>query len=1241
MKKNNIFKKTFLIIVFAIIPLMLVIGAASWIMLSEERIKPQYNPNSAFYQYLNGQEVTYDGSSKLPSSTYITIDSNVTYKYRKVGEITYTTGAPTNAGEYYINFSSSLDETEGGYPSSDVYFKINKATLSNPTVSVLYNQFETDTEDEYENYFSTEMNTSNIQYTSVFKFNEVEVPGTTIYSDSNSLSVGTYEYQYTFTPDSDNFNIYKDKVYITTYATVRYLDDDGSTELKKEYLALKSEITKFDPITSNYSNLGAYAEEKEELLNWYINGTAVVFPYKVTNNIDMVAEWKYTEHKLILENLEGHETETESREISYTIKTLPGEIVNPNLDYKYFKWWKLGDNKGPTNIIIDESTYLIYSGKTYTAYFYDIIVIDIIEINYSTSNRTFANLKSEVLKSSNISIADEKVSISDFSGILDFTYIHNGYYYYGNLNSISDGYEKSLTTTSYIAGSTYITKMKLSNTLAPYVIQYVSGDATSYIDGNNSYEAAIKYKTALIGSTLYTIEDAIAAANKSASSSNKVTISFCGSTTNYVETCFTNIDFETDNLNFNLKDVYKSEITISSYVTIFVPYEDSLTTKKEVKDKESTLGYGVFSSLRIFQNTILNFSANSSLIIGAEIDYAQPTTTKVLARGVIVNYGTLNFLGTSSLISYGFLKGGINDVNEPIGLINIYNGATAKESMVTYDFPGGTTTTAILKTAFPTNAWSLHSISCRSIIYSGASYSAYTWILDVEASASVIATSGNCLFKASEINDETYIEKWAVPARTTDENKDALYTITGSNQIAGQRDVIRLKGKYTDNSFSIEIDGTGFSSSPSIALPLGFMDITLLDGSQLTLGNASYLFMPGSINTINEGASLTVNSGINISFADYTNHLAHTNATGPKTDYDYKTYCVDKNPAKLIVNGTLTCNGNIGGYISTNSENSKLKFNNATLQSSFESLFCAYGASEDSGYVTYKVTGFYAYGLIYDGSTSKITNFNKTTYYGDLNNDEYCWSGSHGNTTNSIYGSVSGATEAGGCIAADTLITLADGTQKMVKDLLSTDLLLAFNHITGKFEVTPIAYIICHDNEDVNHRIIQLNFDDGTNIKIIYEHVFFDVELNKYVAITEDNVDEFINHHFTKFNESNEIEHIKLVSYDIYYEVTRSYEVVTYSNLVAITNNLVSASAYIDPLLNVFEFNSNYQYDEEKMIDDINKYGLFTYEEFSHLITQDVFNMHNVAYLKVAVGKGIMTWEDIIWLINAYYLYTD
>ena len=70
----------------------------------------------------------------------------------------------------------------------------------------------------------------------------------------------------------------------------------------------------------------------------------------------------------------------------------------------------------------------------------------------------------------------------------------------------------------------------------------------------------------------------------------------------------------------------------------------------------------------------------------------------------------------------------------------------------------------------------------------------------------------------------------------------------------------------------------------------------------------------------------------------------------------------------------------------------------------------------------------------------------------------------------------------------------------------------------------------------------------------------------------------------------------------------------------------------IDGLFNIFEVDvSTMKYDAETMAEDIKKHGLYTYEEFNTL---------NGQYLKVAVGKGIITIEQISKLIERHaYLF--
>ena len=70
--------------------------------------------------------------------------------------------------------------------------------------------------------------------------------------------------------------------------------------------------------------------------------------------------------------------------------------------------------------------------------------------------------------------------------------------------------------------------------------------------------------------------------------------------------------------------------------------------------------------------------------------------------------------------------------------------------------------------------------------------------------------------------------------------------------------------------------------------------------------------------------------------------------------------------------------------------------------------------------------------------------------------------------------------------------------------------------------------------------------------------------------------------------------------------------------------------------VNIFEYDENMKIDEAKKQADIEKYGLYTYEEFAEYLSIEQFNALPFSYLKVAVAQGKLTWEDIIDLI-AYF----
>jgi len=225
------------------------------------------------------------------------------------------------------------------------------------------------------------------------------------------------------------------------------------------------------------------------------------------------------------------------------------------------------------------------------------------------------------------------------------------------------------------------------------------------------------------------------------------------------------------------------------------------------------------------------------------------------------------------------------------------------------------------------------------------------------------------------------------------------------------------------------------------------------------------------------------------------------------------------------------------------------------------------------------------------------------------------------------------------CITADTLITLADGSVKRVDSLTGDEELLIWNHETGELDKASVAYIVDHNGIIDEYEVIHLNFENGKTVKIVGEHVFFDTTLNRYVSINTTNVDSFIGHTFAALNEDNTmLEKVMLVSAEKIIEKTAVYEVVSYKHLTSFTEGILSTSAYLDSLLNVFDIDTaNLAYTPELVQRDIETYGLYTYTDFEGLISEEAFELYNAKYLKIAVGKGYIVWDDILDLIDIYF----
>lgn len=220
------------------------------------------------------------------------------------------------------------------------------------------------------------------------------------------------------------------------------------------------------------------------------------------------------------------------------------------------------------------------------------------------------------------------------------------------------------------------------------------------------------------------------------------------------------------------------------------------------------------------------------------------------------------------------------------------------------------------------------------------------------------------------------------------------------------------------------------------------------------------------------------------------------------------------------------------------------------------------------------------------------------------------------------------------CLVEGTLITLADGTTKKVEDLTANDLLLVFNHETGKYDKAPASYII-HMNESAEkYRVITLIFSDGTRVGIVGEHGFFNISVNEYVFINEFNISSFIGNQFYSINNNS----VTLVNYEIEEKITRIYSPISTYYLNCFANGMLTVSNFLDGFVNIFKLDENMKYNEKEMEENINKYGLSNISDFLELADEELIIKFAYQYVGIAIAQGKLSTEKIRWLIETFLL---
>lgn len=931
-------------IVMALILLIVVtiatIAFSSWLITDEITEKPIYQPGTVAKHYLDNQKDIYDGTSQAPTSPLFA-EGELSYQYRKSGDTDYISGKPTNAGIYDIRVTIKENNEK-----VDVGYQIKPKPFSNKfTVQVKGDKFVhtgTAITPKITLMDGTTTLIEETDYTLDYE-NNIALGNATIIITGIGNYEGTLNQEFTIVGTS------KLEIVCTNMQQLTY---NGKSQLPEYTVKCGSDVITDAIVEIQYRdpNTGEYVDGQPTHAGVYaIRFIAKKEGYEDSDMLERKVVINPKEITVTWENLNLVYNKTEQRP---TAKSSDLEDDGSTLEVTG-KQTNAGSYTANASVDAGHAgDYTIKSGGS-SSFTIKPLGLSLnnysIEKGYDSTARTWGSIQDYISKQLSLNgvLSGDTVSLL-IKGMNDGTF---GYGSDTSITGINNNDKTGITSYTNVVGSTYLVTVALTGSSA---INYTLRTGTPVI---------FKYKTAIANGTYYTIEEAITKATGD--------ITFAGDDSNassFVYTAFSNLASSVNPYKEN-----KNEYLISGRKFI-VPCSTSVL---KTKYSSTTSPDYVYSSVYIPDDITINFVNGSELLADGVINFAQPNITITKQRGVLYNNGYISIANGCSLNAYGYVKG--------FGTIDLASGASATDCMHTYDWPGGNAASGMNDDVLPTNAWSAHNISCKTRIYAGATYYGYVYFVaakqDLETTALLIGsdTSKNSLFKITS----GYIEKSATPATSTPNDK-TLYLVTGSNQIKGQRDLVRIYGNCVDSKFKMSVTAlfiitVNMETNTSKPATIGYMDIYVESGSNFSLSNSDYLFLPGSKFVIEKGATVTIGSNVDVTMATWSaiNSLDGNNC--------FKSYCVDTTDAKAIINGTLIVNGSIGGTFETTLESAVLNISGGSVTSRYVTMI-NYNKTKDIAY--FAEGQLSALGNI-DGIEN--SNFQQVMYVSVNNNGTYYW----------------------------------------------------------------------------------------------------------------------------------------------------------------------------------------------------------------------------------------------------------
>ena len=737
-----------------------------------------------------------------------------------------------------------------------------------------------------------------------------------------------------------------------------------------------------------------------------------------------------------------------------------------------------------------------------------------------------------------------------------------------------------------------------------------------------------------------TIEKALEVANTSASSTNKQTVVVIPHvSSDYVTPWY----------------VISKPCTIGENVTLSITYDESvLDCETDKKQLATTSGVSYFADSEKYYKTNLksNVGLNTTLTVkgslnicgkvGSSAQRPSGQTSSYYAQLSLFDDATISCEGSGKISCLGYVKEWYSNLSthEKRTLsqsngsrIVMSNSSSLAMPGVIYDFYGGTFSLAASSTAnsFPFTSFDFPNIQSTIELNYGSSVIAYSQVYATKSAncfeMKVIGPDTNFLFVVSQ--DSKLLFKY----NSISSKFACLYGTDVSGSQWNTMSMIVNRGSVDVNA--ITVNGI---SSEKYFLPINYKyNIEVNNGATLNFSNP-VKFLKGSRLVVNQGGTINFNNKVLFHqlynliggehyISDTATSVNTTSSTYPfpSDDNIKKMYSCDDAAALLLNNGTINVSNEFGGFVSAGSDGATVTFLEGYSDHSSDNSI-VFGIKNHK-YLSYQNVTGYSNGMIGDASSRSLFKLGSYVAKGGY------WTGTAGDSiiesSYEVLGELKHDTDTS-CILPTALVLMADGTYREAGTITTGDMVIAFNHETGKFEATRVLF---NDHQNVPAKmydVLHLEFDNGKSTDLIYEHGYFDLDENKYVYIRLDNYQDYIGHRFVFVDNMLNRSEAKLIKASIVRTFTRLASIGTANHINAVVDDMLSMAGALSGLFNIFEYDpSTLAFDADKMKRDIDKYGLLDYEYFKDYFPKEIYDLLPCKYLGVSIGKGLITWDII------------